>query len=464
MVVQTDWENEEAVAFLQHRLKRLGVDTALERAGAVDGDEMRIVGLLVRVRVGAHGRMPVDVYQGAGHADERAATHRRKRLRGEDRLVHASPPPRVQIDYGLSEPHLADQVARVRAAGMATRSSSRRPPSPAAWRRLGIAKRPHDMPSLQAAASVGQSALSTAYAEAFARARHADVAWCCSRGATRPTARPTCTRGTRFDRLLELGVVPIVNENDTVSVEQIRFGDNDTLGGAGGLPHRRRPHGHPLGHRRAVRREPAPIDPDGARSSAAWSASAADIMAVAGEARHHAWASGGMITKIKAARVLMAAGIPMVICNGARARRLIAAARRRGEDSRHAVRRRRERPHEITAKKLWIALGDAAHGARRRGRRGEGDARGDARQLASVAWACARWKGDFGSDDIVDVRPTRRGTCSRAGAWRWRRRALAAGLRAQPRGAGEQPPAGRAGRPAASSIATNWFYSNRRGP
>ena len=44
MVVQTDWENEEAIAFLQHRLKRLGVETALERAGAVDGDEIRIVG------------------------------------------------------------------------------------------------------------------------------------------------------------------------------------------------------------------------------------------------------------------------------------------------------------------------------------------------------------------------------------------------------------------------------------
>ena len=43
-MVQTDWENEEAIAFLQHRLKRLGVEKALERAGAVDGDEIRIVG------------------------------------------------------------------------------------------------------------------------------------------------------------------------------------------------------------------------------------------------------------------------------------------------------------------------------------------------------------------------------------------------------------------------------------
>ena len=44
MVVQTDWENEEAVIFLQHRLKRLGVEKALANAGARDGDEVRIVG------------------------------------------------------------------------------------------------------------------------------------------------------------------------------------------------------------------------------------------------------------------------------------------------------------------------------------------------------------------------------------------------------------------------------------
>ena len=44
MVVQTDWENEEAIIFLQHRLKRMGVDDALNKAGAVDGDEIRIVG------------------------------------------------------------------------------------------------------------------------------------------------------------------------------------------------------------------------------------------------------------------------------------------------------------------------------------------------------------------------------------------------------------------------------------
>ena len=44
MVVQTDWENEEAIVFLQHRLKKMGVERDLERAGAEDGVEIRIVG------------------------------------------------------------------------------------------------------------------------------------------------------------------------------------------------------------------------------------------------------------------------------------------------------------------------------------------------------------------------------------------------------------------------------------
>ena len=53
---------------------------------------------------------------------------------------------------------------------------------------------------------------------------------CCSRATIRPAARPTCTRARdALLRLVELGVVPVVNENDTVTVDEIKFGDNDTL-------------------------------------------------------------------------------------------------------------------------------------------------------------------------------------------------------------------------------------------
>ncbi len=61
MVVQTDWENEEAICFLQHRLKRLGVEKALEAAGARDGDEVRIVGRAFEFE---SSKVHEDIYEG----------------------------------------------------------------------------------------------------------------------------------------------------------------------------------------------------------------------------------------------------------------------------------------------------------------------------------------------------------------------------------------------------------------
>lgn len=61
MVVQTDWENDEAIAFLQHRLKRLGVERELEAAGACDGDEIRIVGRAFEFE---SSQMHEDIYKG----------------------------------------------------------------------------------------------------------------------------------------------------------------------------------------------------------------------------------------------------------------------------------------------------------------------------------------------------------------------------------------------------------------
>ena len=93
---------------------------------------------------------------------------------------------------------------------------------------LGFARRPADMPSLQACASVGQCVLSAVYDEEF-RAR--DLLTSLVLLTRHDTARRTSYLHARdtLTRLVELGVVPIVNENDTVTVDEIRFGDNDTL-------------------------------------------------------------------------------------------------------------------------------------------------------------------------------------------------------------------------------------------
>ncbi|MHB8877729.1 MAG: glutamate 5-kinase [Myxococcaceae bacterium] len=96
--------------------------------------------------------------------------------------------------------------------------------------RLKLAKRPKDIPGKQACAAVGQSRLMQAYEEAFDRhgrvvaqvlLTHEDV----------QERRRYLNAKHALERLLEEKVVPIINENDTVSVDEIKFGDNDTLAG-----------------------------------------------------------------------------------------------------------------------------------------------------------------------------------------------------------------------------------------
>lgn len=95
--------------------------------------------------------------------------------------------------------------------------------------RLGWAKRPTSMHELQAAAAVGQMGLAQAYEVAFAKhhLRTAQILLTHEDLANRQ--RYLNARSTLF-ALLRLGVVPIVNENDTVATDEIAVGDNDTLG------------------------------------------------------------------------------------------------------------------------------------------------------------------------------------------------------------------------------------------
>src|SRR4029450_2595546 len=96
-------------------------------------------------------------------------------------------------------------------------------------KRLGWSTRPHAIHELQAAAAVGQMGLVQAYEAAFAKYElhtaqvlltHDDLA----------DRRRDLTAGATLRTLLALGVIPVVNENDTVTTDEIRVGDNDTLG------------------------------------------------------------------------------------------------------------------------------------------------------------------------------------------------------------------------------------------
>jgi glutamate 5-kinase len=132
---------------------------------------------------------------------------------------------------GLSHAFIADcarQIAGLHASGRSVVLVSSGAIA-AGMQRLGWTRRPHAMHELQAAAAVGQMGLAQAYESAFTAhglktaqilLTHADLA---------DRTRYLNARTTLI-ALLDLGVVPIINENDTVVTDEIKFGDNDTLG------------------------------------------------------------------------------------------------------------------------------------------------------------------------------------------------------------------------------------------
>lgn len=94
--------------------------------------------------------------------------------------------------------------------------------------RLGFEERPQDLHSLQAAAAVGQSALIRSYEEALAPQGITTALVLLSHADILARDRYLNARGT-LGRLIDLGVIPVVNENDSVVTDEIRLGDNDTL-------------------------------------------------------------------------------------------------------------------------------------------------------------------------------------------------------------------------------------------
>lgn len=123
--------------------------------------------------------------------------------------------------------NMADQIAALRARGHQVMLVSSGAVAMGV-QRLGLPGRPTELPQLQAAAAVGQSQVMEAYEAAFQE--HGIVV-----GQVLLT-HDGMTNRTRYlnarhaiDALLELGAVPIINENDTVSTEEIEFGDNDQL-------------------------------------------------------------------------------------------------------------------------------------------------------------------------------------------------------------------------------------------
>ena len=211
-------------------------------------------------------------------------------------------------------------------------------------RELGIEGRDLALEEKQAAAATGQVTLAHAWREALASHGIGVAQILLSPEDTETRRRHLNARAT-MGALLELGAVPVVNENDTVATAEIRFGDNDRLAA------------------RVAAMISADLlvllsdidglytanprqNPDATHVPQVDSLND-EVMAMAGQA-NAAYASGGMITKLEAARIAMNAGCGMIICDGRGAQPLSAVMK----GGRHTLFRAEHSP--LTARKRWI--------------------------------------------------------------------------------------------------------------
>ncbi|MCI8714706.1 MAG: glutamate 5-kinase [Oscillospiraceae bacterium] len=184
--------------------------------------------------------------------------------------------------------------------------------------KMNLAEKPEDIPTKQALAAVGQCELMYVYDKLFSEYHHTVAQVLLTGEDTKDAQRRGNFQNTLF-RLLEMGALPVVNENDTVATAEIAVGDNDTLGAIVAV------------NARAdllvlmsdieglytadPRRDPsARLIPDVRELTP-------ELLALAGDAGS-ALGTGGMVTKLKAAGLCMAEGCDMIITNGQRPRDL----------------------------------------------------------------------------------------------------------------------------------------------
>ncbi|MCW2869319.1 glutamate 5-kinase [Actinacidiphila oryziradicis] len=174
---------------------------------------------------------------------------------------------------------------------------------------LGLTKRPRDLARQQAAASVGQGLLMTRYTASFARygVRVGQVLLTSDDVSRRAHYRNAYRT---LDQLLAMGALPVVNENDTVATDEIRFGDNDRL--AALVAHLVRADLLVLLSDVDGLYDGDPRTPGTTRIGEV--AGPEDLAGVSiGSAGKAGVGTGGMVTKVEAARIAAAAGIPVVL-------------------------------------------------------------------------------------------------------------------------------------------------------
>jgi glutamate 5-kinase len=213
---------------------------------------------------------------------------------------------------------------------------------------------PSSLPRKQALAAIGQGILMHMYEKFFSEYSKIVAQVLLTRDCFSDSGRYLNSRNTLFS-LLEFGVIPIVNENDTVTVEELRFGDNDTLSAMV-----------------ACNAEADLLvilsDIDGLYDSDPRKNKSArlirevseitEAMVEGSKAKGSALSSGGMYTKLAAARMTMASGIPLVIASSGEPDVI-----RRAADGENVGTLFIPSHGSYAARRQWIAVGSATAGA-----------------------------------------------------------------------------------------------------
>jgi glutamate 5-kinase len=285
---------------------------------------------------------------------------------------------------------LVDVLAKVRAGGAREVVLVSSGAIAAGLAPLGLKKRPKDLARQQAAASVGQGLLVARYTASFARygVRVGQVLLTGTDTSRRAHYRNACRT---LDQLLAMGALPVVNENDTVATDEIRFGDNDRL--AALVAHLVRADLLVLLSDVDGLYDGDPAKPGTSRIAEV--AAPEDIAHVRiGSAGKAGVGTGGMVTKVEAARIAAAAGIPVVLTSATYAADALA-----GRDTGTYFHRTGRRSAD---RLLWLAHASTPQGALTLD---DGAVRAVVERRTSLLPAgIAAVEGDFTAGDPVELR------------------------------------------------------------
>ncbi len=296
---------------------------------------------------------------------------------------------------------MCDQLAALRKAGHEVILVSSGAVS-AGVAALGLTARPTDMPTLQAISAAGQSRLMETYNRSLDR--HSIVA---AQVLLVPhdfvDRRQYLHARQTLVRLLELGCVPIVNENDAIAADELRFGDNDRIATL-------------VAHNVAADLLVLLTDMPGLYTSDPRTDTTATLidtvpaddplLSVAATASGSTRGSGGMASKLSAARMASWAGVRAVIASSSRPNVLVEAVAGDSVGTTFLPSGR-----SLPARKLWIGFATNVEGALvvDDGARRALLERGTSLLPAGVVEV----KGSFGAGDVVEVRDTRGDTIAR---------------------------------------------------